>query len=209
MESKVVDEIWPEGVEGAKYGALVVTISAILFYCISRIFVHVVPAVARQSHWRWKNITVSFIHSLLSGLWAVYEQPKMAEDVIKSHSVLAHTLISVSVGYFVYDLIDLLVYQRNRQTYELIGHHIITCFSVAIVTKYYIGYAVISLIVELNSVFLHMRQLLQICGYPKQNKIYRLNSLVNLGTFVACRIAILAWMSSFEMLSYEYYMYNR
>lgn len=72
MESKVVDEIWPDGVEGAKYGALVVTISAILFYYTSRIFVHVVPAVARHSHWRWKNITVSFIHSLLSGLWACY-----------------------------------------------------------------------------------------------------------------------------------------
>jgi len=60
---------------------------------------------------------------------------------------------------------------------------IILCFGIAILTKVYIGYAVLALVVEINSVFLHMRQLLQCCGFPRTNSLYRLNSLINLGMY--------------------------
>ena len=45
------------------------------------------------------------------------------------------------------------------------------------------GYSVLALIVELNTIFLHLRQLLQTCGVPKSNQYYRLNSLINLGEY--------------------------
>ena len=60
---------------------------------------------------------------------------------------------------------------------------IITCFGIAVFTKLYVGYAVLALVVELNSIFLHLRQLLQTCGFSRSNQYYRLNSLVNLGKY--------------------------
>ena len=49
----------------------------------------------------------------------------------------------------------------------------------------YIGYAAVALIVELNSIFLHLRQLLQICHFTKNDSIYRFNSLINLGRYIS------------------------
>ena len=53
------------------------------------------------------------------------------------------------------------------------------------------GYAVLALVVELNSIFLHIRQLLQTCGFSKSNQYYRLNSLINLGRYMNYKNCIL------------------
>ena len=74
---------------------------------------------------------------------------------------------------------------------------IFVCFSIAIVTRMYIGYAVVALIVELNSIFLHLRQLLQICHFTKNDSIYRFNSLINLGRY-----------NTYRHFLYEYFPYN-
>lgn len=199
-------EIWPDEFEGAKYGSTVVILSSILFYIFGKIAQVAIPASACHAPWRWKNISVSLIHAVIVGIWAClsfYETPKMAEDLITTYSTSAHTLISFSIGYFLYDMCDMLVYQRNRHSFELMGHHVVIfiCFGIAIVTRMYIGYAVVALIVELNSIFLHIRQLLQICQFSKNHSVYRLNSLVNLGTFVVCRISVMAWMSRWLLIN--------
>ena len=49
----------------------------------------------------------------------------MAEDMISTYIADAPYLISFSVGYFVYDTYDMLKYNRSRQAYELIIHHLI------------------------------------------------------------------------------------
>jgi hypothetical protein len=67
---------------------------------------------------------------------------------------------------------------------------------VAVTTQLYVGYAVVGLLVEVNSVFLHLRQLLQICAVPRKSGVYRLNSLVNLGEFCAKK-----WKFWYELLS--------
>ena len=33
-------------------------------------------------------------------------------------------------GYFIYDTIDMLIYQRNRQSYELMGHHVVVSLDI-------------------------------------------------------------------------------
>ena len=48
-------------------------------------------------------------------------------------------------------------------------------------TTRYIGYAVGALLVEVNSVFLHLRQLLIIQGVSRTSATYRLTSLLNIG----------------------------
>ena len=45
------------------------------------------------------------------------------------------------------------------------------------------GYAVVALLVELNSIFLHSRQLMQMLGFSREDSVYRLNSLANIGKY--------------------------
>lgn len=73
--------------------------------------------------------------------------------------------------------------QRRRSTYELLLHHILVtlCFGVSMVTRYYQGYSLVALLIEINSVFLHIRQLLIIQSWRKDGIAYRVNSYLNLG----------------------------
>ncbi|XP_041949620.1 TLC domain-containing protein 2-like isoform X1 [Alosa sapidissima] len=166
-----------------------------------------VPAAARRNTWRWRNIFTSLIHSMLTGVWAVfcfYQHPEMAEDLISTHSALSHTLVSVSTGYFIHDFMDNVLNQKLSAGWEVLCHHfvVVTCFSIAVLTRQYVGFAVVALLVEINSVFLHGRQLLRMSGRAASSgALCRLNSVLNLGTFVAFRISTLAWMTRWLALN--------
>ncbi|XP_014670793.1 PREDICTED: TLC domain-containing protein 2-like [Priapulus caudatus] len=150
--------------------------------------------------WRYKNIATSWTHAIIAGTWTLscfFSDPKLAEDLIARWSPSSHLLVCFSIGYFIHDGLDMLINRRKRETWELLGHHVIIviCFGIAIVTRLYVGYGVVSLLVEVNSVFLHLRQMLQIAKVDPKSMLYRCNSLVNLGTFVVFRIVLLAWMT--------------
>ncbi|KAL8619079.1 hypothetical protein ACOMHN_019351 [Nucella lapillus] len=199
-------EIWPENISQAPVGCLIILLSAFLFYLASVVASKLCPRVAENASWRWKNITISFLHACISGPWALlcfWETPKMGEDMISTYSTFSYVLISMSVGYFVYDILDMVVCQRTRQSLELVGHHvvIISCYLVAVSTQLYVGYAVVGLLVEVNSIFLHMRQLMQICHIPRRALPCRLNSLLNLATFTVFRISLLAWMTRWIVIN--------
>ncbi|XP_056253908.1 TLC domain-containing protein 2-like [Seriola aureovittata] len=108
---------------------------------------------------------------------------------------LMHAFIQLSpLGYFINDLLDLAVNQSFKQSWELLFHHsvVISCFSVAVTTRLYLGFAVVSLLVEINSVFLHIRQLLLLSGQrnrpgtevtaPRPSVAYVTTSWLNMGT---------------------------
>ncbi|ELT94577.1 hypothetical protein CAPTEDRAFT_183976 [Capitella teleta] len=191
---------------GVGWGVGIIAGSSVCFQCLSvAVSTKCTPRIVRNA-WKWKNTFVSFVHSLLSGLWAmlaIYMDPKLAEDVIVRHSTLSQTLISVSVGYFIYDTVDMLRFQSFRQALELVLHHIVIliCFGVSVLTQQYVGYAVIALLVEINSIFLHLRQLLKFVNFAKDNPVYRLNSLINMGTYIVFRIATLAWMTRWIVIN--------
>ena len=105
--------------------------------------------------------------------------------MIHAYSTSAHALVSVSIGYFIYDFCDMAVYHRKGSTYELLVHHgmVILCFGIAVSTRTYVAYAALSLFVEINSVFLHARQLLTFGGVPKSSWIYRLVCIVSVIRF--------------------------
>ena len=194
------------------YGIFVTFSSFCTFFLINvaiQYFELTPHAVAKHKNvlktWKWKNILISFIHSVITGTWSIlcfYQEPKLAEDVINTFTLSAYSMMGVSLGYFLYDTMDMLIYNRNRQSYELIFHHtvITSCFWIAIFLRQYIGYATVALLVEVNSVFLHLRQLLQLLELNRRDSFYRLNSLVNLGTFIVFRIATLAWMTRWIVL---------
>ncbi|XP_061775166.1 TLC domain-containing protein 2 [Nerophis ophidion] len=164
-----------------------------------------VPDSARKNATKWRNISTSFVHSLVTAIWALFcfiLQPHMAEDLIETHSVFSHALVSFSIGYFIYDLLDMVTYQKISQSWELGLHHVvvITCFGLSVATHLYIGFAVVALLVEINSVFLHLRQMLRMSNMAV-GTAYRVNSMVNLGTYVVFRINTLAWMTRWLVLN--------
>ena len=79
------------------------------------------------------------------------------------------------------------------------SHKVVSCFSLAISSRLYVGFAVLSLLVEINTVFLHIRQLMLLSGWrnrpaggsapttdpPRPTPAFRLTSLLNLATWVA------------------------
>uniref|UniRef100_A0A8D0GNN2 TLC domain containing 2 n=1 Tax=Sphenodon punctatus TaxID=8508 RepID=A0A8D0GNN2_SPHPU len=165
------------------------------------------PPSAVRNRWKWRNIWTSFAHSLLSGSGALlgfYLHPQMAEDLIGTHSPGTHALVSVSIGYFLHDFADMLCNQKLHQSWELLFHHtvVIVCFSLAVLAHRYIGFALVALLVEINSIFLHLRQILLMASLAPTT-CYRLNSIVNLGTYVVFRITTLAWMTRWLVLNRE------
>lgn len=60
----------------------------------------------------------------------------------------------------------------------------------------------VALLVEINSVFLHLRTILRMAGLANTTS-FRLASLINLGTYLVFRILILAWMSRWLALNQD------
>lgn len=163
------------------------------------------PESACRNSWKWRNISTSFVHSFITAIWAVlcfFVQPQMAEDLIETHSVFSHALVSFSIGYFIYDFFDMVSSQKLSQSWELLFHHIvvITCFGLSVLSCRYVGFAVVALLVEINSVFLHLRQILRMANMAA-GTLYRVNSMINLGTYVVFRINTLAWMTRWLVLN--------
>lgn len=138
------------------------------------------------------------MHSFISGLWAVscfYQIPEMKEDLINSYSSSAQRVISLSVGYFFYDFFDMVVHDLKHSR-ELLVHHclVILCFGLSVCTHYYQGYSLVALLVEVNSIFLHLRQMMLLYGIQKTSDLYRYNGILNIVTFVIFRVFTMGWM---------------
>ena len=134
-----------------------------------------------QASWKWRNIATSLVHSTITAVWSplgFYLHPEMLADVAFAFNRSTHVLVSFSVGYFIYDFLDMYLYnQRNSQknTYELLIHHAcaIACFGVSSHTRALLPFASLALVVEINSVFLHVRQLFIMAGKPRHATAYR------------------------------------
>lgn len=196
-------------VTGTNLGYVWAISSGILFTVInSWVLEYLIPKSAAQTapqKWKWKNTANSLLHSIISGAWSClcfWQTPEMRQDLISKYTASAHGVISFSTGYFAYDLVDMLLHHRKRSSYELMIHHIfvLLCFGLSVTTRFYVGYGLVALLVEVNSVFLHTRQLMLIQGINKRDSIYRLNSTLNLVTFIVFRIMTLGWMTRWLVL---------
>jgi len=174
------------------------------FYTSNKAFLsHIVPSKpisqGPESVWKFKNVANSFIHSTITGfgsLLCLYLYPNMAENVITTYSTMALALSAFTSGYFLFDFADMYRNYRKSSTYELLVHHALTvsCFAVSSLSRYYLGFAVIGLLIEVNSVFLHWRGLLLMSGTKKSHLYFRMISLLNLATFIVFRIFVIGWM---------------
>jgi len=182
---------------------LVIGVGAATFALVNCLTGRLVPEVAcqtQQQKWKWRNVATSLVHSAVTGAWAplaFYQAPEMQDDLINKFTFSSHALVSFSIGYFLYDALDMLMYHRKRSTYELLIHHffVVLCYSLAVTSRTFVAYGALSLIVEINSVFLHTRQLFIITHEPKSSLRYKTNALLNVATFLTCRILLLGWMT--------------
>ena len=181
----------------------VVLCAAATFALVNTLAGHLTPTSASKSpqqRWKWRNVMTSLVHSIITGTWAAaafIQEPSMKEDLQREFSLSSHTLVCFSIGYFLYDAADMILNHRKRSTYELLLHHslVILCYSVAVISKQFVAFVALSLVVEINSVFLHARQLLIITNEPKNSPRYKVNALLNIGTFLIFRIFLLAFLT--------------
>ncbi|XP_074642415.1 TLC domain-containing protein 2-like [Tubulanus polymorphus] len=195
----------------------IILMSFVCFQCIDQflyvVFDKILPlriseriVAVRSSQWRFNNIFISFIHSCLSGVGSVlcfYWFPHMAENMFTSHNIYSICLVSFSTGYFLHDFVHNTHGDSKRSAQEIMGHHVVVmaCFSFSLFAQKYITYSLVSLLVEVNSIFLHSRQLMQIANISRSSMTYRLNSLVTVGTYIFFRISTLSWLTRWIMLN--------
>jgi hypothetical protein len=190
------------------YGVVVVFLSFFVWRFLSQTVASVAPLlhlVTNKKHdWRFANLFVSLLHSTLTGcggLLFFFLDPDMARDLMNHHHDRCYILAAISIGYFIHDFFDL---QKSKKSeWELQLHHVIVslCFGSALLSKQYIGYNMVAFLIEINSMFLHIRSLLQVCGVSKFSLAYRVNSLFNIGTFIVNRIMVLAWMTRWVIIN--------
>ena len=154
---------------------------------------------------KWINIVISLTHSSLSSvsvLICFYMDPNLASDIINNFSYESYTAASFSLGYFIHDFIHVIRHQKLKTAWEILLHHVVViiCFGVAVTSYKYIGYVIVALLCEINSIFLHIRQLMNMVGFSNQCILYRINSLVNITTYILFRICTLTWMTRWIIL---------
>eukprot|EP01138_Halocafeteria_seosinensis_P002266 gb/GECG01002319.1/.p1 GENE.gb/GECG01002319.1/~~gb/GECG01002319.1/.p1 ORF type:complete len:354 (+),score=24.43 gb/GECG01002319.1/:1-1062(+) len=139
---------------------------------LTRMFWPDFDQIPRKQRDRWINISVSLVHSTISGAycvwtvwraWNEYTNPD-ANWVMSPKSRAPLWTISVSVGYFAYDTWDMLQAGALTGSPDLIVHHAVLLLCLGLGLWFEIGmlYIVLDLLCEINSVFLHLRTLLNI-----------------------------------------------
>jgi len=83
---------------------------------------------------------------------------------------------------------------------------VICCLAYSIANCQFIGHTVVGLVVEVNSVFLHLRKLMQIMDFGFQHPLYRIVCHMNLASFVVCRFAFSMLLISHGLFVYRYRM---
>uniref|UniRef100_A0A3B3ZJF4 TLC domain-containing protein n=1 Tax=Periophthalmus magnuspinnatus TaxID=409849 RepID=A0A3B3ZJF4_9GOBI len=185
-------------------------VCALLFRVVDQFLQRLpVPKVVQQDKfyaWRWRNLSVSMVHSLLTGTWAVtcvVVWPETLQDLHLYHTPLSYLLVCVSTGYFVQDACDIIYTGHARSSWEFLLHHVLvlSCFLYAICSQLYVAGAVVALFVEVNSVTLHLRLLLKLAG-AQSTPLYQINKVVNIITYVIFRLFTQFYLTWYILSNY-------
>ncbi|XP_069471417.1 TLC domain-containing protein 1 isoform X3 [Ambystoma mexicanum] len=191
---------------------LLVVCSALAFRVLSRLL-HALPVPKLVEKdwtrtWRWRNLSVSMVHSLLTGPGAVLcvlQFPDILTNVKDCSPKPAYLLLCASLGYFLMDAADIIMNGQAKASWEFLLHHalVISSFTYAAFTGRYVAGTTIALFVEVNSIFLHTRLMLKLCS-AQDSPLYRVNRYLNLLTFISFRLgahAFLTWYLLWNFLT--------
>ncbi|XP_070827239.1 TLC domain-containing protein 1 [Chaetodon trifascialis] len=189
-----------------------VLVFSLLFRVVHRLLQKLpVPKVVQQNDlysWKWRNLSVSMVHSLLTGAWALtcaVVWPETLNNIHSYHTPLSYLLVCVSTGYFVQDAGDIILTGHARGSWEFLIHHalVIGCFLYTLYTQLYVAGAVIALFVEVNSVTLHLRLMLKLAGVQSSSTYY-INKFANLFTYVTFRLCTQFYLTWYIIHNYSW-----
>ncbi|CAI5794655.1 domain-containing 1 [Podarcis lilfordi] len=149
--------------------------------------------------WRWRNLLVSFVHSVVAGIWAVvgvWKMPGAFADLINSTSRSGHLLLCVSAGYFIHDSLDIIVCRQSRASWEYLVHHamaIMGLFS-GILLNRFVAAGLVTLFVEVSNIFLTLRMMMRL-GHLPFPTLYLVNKYVNVVVYFLFRLAPQAYLT--------------
>uniref|UniRef100_A0A8C1IZ96 TLC domain containing 1 n=1 Tax=Cyprinus carpio TaxID=7962 RepID=A0A8C1IZ96_CYPCA len=205
--------------EVQKHPALYFLCCSVIFRILHR-FLQTVPSPEMVEAdtwrtWKWRNLSVSLVHSMLTGIWAVacvIQHPVMVHEIHSTYTPSAYMLVVVSSGYFIQDAADIIFSGYAKASWEFLLHHVmvIWCFLYAVFTHHYVAGAVVALFVEVNSVFLHTRLLLKLAKVAQNSFIYTVNKLFNVVTYVTFRLGAqfyLTWYLIHHYSSLDHALY--
>ncbi|XP_051848137.1 TLC domain-containing protein 2 [Antechinus flavipes] len=157
------------------------------------------PLADPQDRWMWRNICASLVHSLLAGAGALLwmsQYSHLVADFARSCPPRTAALVSLSIGYFLADGVDLLWNQPLGRSWHLLCHHALAvgCLGVAVLPGSCLSISVVPLLLEVNSVCLHLRTLLLLAGL-RSSLLCRLVSWATLATLLVFRLLPLGWTS--------------
>ncbi|KAJ6657278.1 hypothetical protein lerEdw1_002645 [Lerista edwardsae] len=154
--------------------------------------------------WRWRNLLVSFVHSIVAGIWAVrgvLQVPEIFIDIVNTSPPSGHLLLCFSTGYFIHDSLDIIVCHQSCASWEYLVHHAmasIGCREAALLSAIFldrfVGAGLVSLFVEVSNIFLTIRMLLRLGNLPFP-LLYQVNKYVNLVMYFLFRLAPQAYLS--------------
>ncbi|XP_030639229.1 TLC domain-containing protein 1 [Chanos chanos] len=192
---------------------LYVAVFSLVFRVIHRLLQYLPRPTAVDRHpwrtWKWKNLSVSLVHSLLTGTWAiacVVQYPVMVHEMYSTFTPLSYLLVIVSSGYFIQDAGDIILSGFVRESWEFLLHHVLViwCFMYALLTSHYVAGAVVALFVEVNSVFLHTRLLLKLADVASNSSIFVINKLLNVVTYVTFRLGAQFFITWYIIQNYSW-----
>ncbi|XP_072040238.1 TLC domain-containing protein 2-like isoform X1 [Amphiura filiformis] len=137
-------------------------------------------------------------HTNLKGL---YSWSLSWSDLQTRYTTLGEITLTVSLGYSIFDTLELLRYSSMKHVL-LVLHHILLIFLIlgALYAHQYLGVVILGLSIEVQSIFGYLRNMIHHYGYTNDSKPFRIITYVAALMFVTYRIPIL----SFILLSYHY-----
>merc|ERR1712183_318995 len=178
-----------------------VLLGPLLYLLGSVVLLPLVPAHLATSQARvqkWRSTNLARLGAGISGVWALlalYDSLSLRRDLMYGSSEMAVNLIIFSLGVHIAEVLDMLIIIRQFSLLSI--HHVavITCFAGALLTKSSIGFAVLTLVTELNAVT-NKTRILHIISHTDNNSLeFIINSYVNILTFFI-RILVIFWMNN-------------
>ncbi|TRY57573.1 hypothetical protein DNTS_023503 [Danionella cerebrum] len=150
---------------------------------------------------------VSFQHTCVIVLSpdSVIQYPAMVHDLSSTYSPSSYMLVVVSSGYFIADAADIIFSGYAKASWEFLLHHVLVlwCFLFSVFTRRYVAGAVVALFVEVNSVFLHTRLLLNLAKVSHTSLILKANKALNFLTYVMFRLGAQFYITWFLIYHYS------
>lgn len=168
----------------------IIVSSTLFFYFLNnKIFKNLKPEKCTKID-QWKNTCTSCSHALIVSLGALlvfYKNPDVYKDQFWTTDENAVIVGAILFGYMIYDWHDLV--KTNLHDITILLHHsvVMFCNGWAIFKHHHHGYLMVAMVMEMQSVFLHLRQLLNFAKISRKSYIYRSVSVLNFITMFTFR----------------------